>query len=294
MALKAQKRLLDLEHISEYGSVGRMARRAFIGDIGMLPGEGADELPVAIEAQALLVQCYETAGCLAAMGFVTVSTEHLALRNGMPVGKGKFCPDAVVAAHALLVDLNTLELLLRTLVQLVAVSAADLTQSMITEGPILHIGHGVGAVALETEHGKGRCRQILKWDEFGRITLLISGSIDELRVYGLAAGSVTGLTVYEGHFRPLNLLLSVNTFRQERRRLIVIVARFEASLVAHVISKERAHQHFFILPHGHHRTTGLHGSAGNGQPDRRQDESENGSLTQDIQRQPRHGSFTPF
>lgn len=121
MALKAQKRFLDLEHVSEYGPVRRMARRALIGDISMLPGEGADELPVAIEAQAFLVQCHEAAGSLAPMGFVTVGTEHPALRNGVSGGKGKSRPDAIVATHALLVDLSTLQLLLRALVQFVTV-----------------------------------------------------------------------------------------------------------------------------------------------------------------------------
>jgi len=97
MTLKAQERFLDLEHVSEHGPVGRMTRRALIGDIGMLPGEGADKLPVAIQTQALLVQCNEAAGSLAPMGFVTVGTEHPALGNGMPGGKGKIRPDAIVA-----------------------------------------------------------------------------------------------------------------------------------------------------------------------------------------------------
>jgi hypothetical protein len=98
-----------------------MARCTLIGDIGMLPGKGADKLPVAIDTQGLLVQGHEAAGSLAPMGFVAIGTEHFALRNGMPVNKGKFRPDAIVAAHALLVDLGTFELLLRALVQFVAV-----------------------------------------------------------------------------------------------------------------------------------------------------------------------------
>jgi len=121
MALKAQERFLDLEHVSEHGPVRRMARRTLIGDIGMFPGKGTNELPVAIDTQGLLVQCHEAAGSLAPMGFVAVGAKHLALWNGMPVNKGKFRPDDVVATHALLVDLHTLQLLLRALVQLVAV-----------------------------------------------------------------------------------------------------------------------------------------------------------------------------
>jgi hypothetical protein len=156
MALKAQERFLDLEHVSEHGSMGRVARRTLIGNIGMLPCKGADDLPVAIDAQALLVYCHEAAGSLAPVRFVTVGAEHPAFRNGVSVGIRKIRSGAVVAAQALLVDLNTLQLLLRTLVQLVAVRAADLIQSVITERPVLHVGHGVGAVALETEHGKGR------------------------------------------------------------------------------------------------------------------------------------------
>jgi hypothetical protein len=107
MALKAQERFLDFEHVSEYGPMRRMACSALIGDIGMLPGEGSDKLPMAVQTQALLVQCHETAGSLAPMGFVAVGTEHLALRNRMPGGKGKIRPDAIVTAQALLVDLST-------------------------------------------------------------------------------------------------------------------------------------------------------------------------------------------
>jgi len=121
MALKAQERFLDFEHVSEYGSVRRMAGSTLIGDISMLPRKGAYKLPVAVDTQALLVQRHETAGSLAPMGFVTVGTEHIALRYGVSGRKGKFGPDTIVATHALLVDLNTLELLLRALVQLVAV-----------------------------------------------------------------------------------------------------------------------------------------------------------------------------
>ena len=98
-----------------------MARRAIIGDIGMLPGKGTDDLPMAIDAQALLVQRHETAGSLAPVGFMAISTEHLALGDRMPGGKGKFHPYAIVATHALLADLHTFQLLLRTFVELVAV-----------------------------------------------------------------------------------------------------------------------------------------------------------------------------
>jgi hypothetical protein len=116
MALKAQERFLDLEHVSEHGPVRRMARRALIGDIGMFPGKGANELPVAIDTQGLLIKCHETAGSLAPVRFVTVGAKHLALWNGMPVNKGKCRPDAIVATQTLLVDLLILQLLLRAFV----------------------------------------------------------------------------------------------------------------------------------------------------------------------------------
>jgi hypothetical protein len=116
MALKAQERFLDLEHVSEHGPVRRMARRALIGDIGMLPGKRANELPMAIDTKSLLVQCHKAAGSLAPMGFVAVGAKHLALWNGMPVNKGKCRPDAIVATQTLLVDLLILQLLLRAFV----------------------------------------------------------------------------------------------------------------------------------------------------------------------------------
>jgi len=147
-------------------------------------------------------------------------------------------------------------------------------------------------VALETEHGKGRRRQPLERNELGSIASTVL--TDEIRLYGLAAGTMAGLTVDEGHFRPLDLLLAVDTFHQERRRLIVVVARFETGLVAYIISEKRADQHSFIFPHGNYGTTGLHGCAGNDQSNCRKDESENGSFTQDLQHQPRHVPFTPF
>jgi hypothetical protein len=147
-------------------------------------------------------------------------------------------------------------------------------------------------VAFETEHGKGRRRQPLEGNELGRIAATVLA--DEIRVYGLAAGTVAGLTVNEGHFRPFYFLVAVDTFHQELGRLIVVVARFEAGLVADIISEKRTDQHPFIFPHGNHGTTGLHGCAGNDQSDCRKDDSESGSLTQYTQHQPRHGPITPF
>jgi len=163
---------------------------------------------------------------------------------------------------------------------------------VITEGPVLHVGHGVGAVTFETKHGKGRCRQSLEGDEFCGITTAVLG--DEIRFYGLTAGTVAGLTVDERHFRPFDLLLTVDAVLQKFGCLIMIVARFETGLVADIIREKRADQHPFVLSHGNHWTTGLHGRAGNDKPGRSQDKPESGSLTQDLQHQPRHDHFTPF
>ena len=107
MTLKTQKRLLDLEHISKYGPMRRMARRTLIGDISVLPGEGTDKLPVAVKTQPFLVQRNEAAGSLAAMGFMTIGAEHPALRNRMSCGEGKFRPDSIMASQAFPVDLHT-------------------------------------------------------------------------------------------------------------------------------------------------------------------------------------------
>ena len=143
MTLKAKKRFLDLEHVSEYGPMGRMALGAFVGDIRVFPGKWPDELSVTVKAQALLIQRYQSPGSLAAMGFVAVGTKHLPFRHGVPCSEGKFRSDTIVTPHALLVYLFTFKFLLGTFVQLVAVRTADLTKGVVAKGPVLHIRHGV-------------------------------------------------------------------------------------------------------------------------------------------------------
>jgi hypothetical protein len=124
-----------------------------------------------------------------------------------------------VTAHALLVDLGPFQLLLRVFVEFVTVRAADLAQG-------------------KTQHGKCRRGQGLEGDELGIIAPVVL--FDKARFQGLAAGTVAGLTVDEGHFGPLDLLLAVNTAGQELRCLIVIVTRLKTGLIAHIICEKRS------------------------------------------------------
>jgi hypothetical protein len=240
--------------------VGRMTCGAFIGNIRMLPGKGADELAVAVKAKPFLVHRHKTSWSLAPMGFMAVCAQHPAFRNRVPGSEGEFRSDGVMATHALPVDLGTFELLLTAQVQLVAVRTADLTQGVVAEGPVLHVGHGVRAVALETEHGKGCGGQPFKGDELGCIALTVL--VDKVRLDGFAARAMTGLTVDEGHIRPLDLLLPVDTSGEEFSCLIVLVAGLETCLVSHVVRKKGPDEYLLVFPHGNHGTAGFHGRTG--------------------------------
>ena len=62
VALQAQKRFLDLEHVRKYRPVWRVAYSAVIRCAGVLPGEGSDEMSVAFQAQALFIQRHQAPG----------------------------------------------------------------------------------------------------------------------------------------------------------------------------------------------------------------------------------------
>lgn len=192
---------------------------------------------MAVQAEAFLIHRLDAFYILAPVGFVTIAAEHLPLRHGVPRGEGESGLYILMAPKTQRIDLISLYLLPGTLVQLVTVGAGDFAPGVMAEGPVLHVGHGVGAVALETEHGTGRCGQRLEGNELGIIAPVVL--FDKIRFQGLAAGAVAGLTVDEGHFGPLDPLLAVNTARQELSCLIVIVAGLETGLVTHIISEKR-------------------------------------------------------
>jgi hypothetical protein len=240
MALQAQERFLDIQHVRKYRPVGRVASGALIGHVRMLPGKGADELSVTAYAQPPLVHGSQALWVLGAVGFVTVHAQHLALRNRVAGHVGKGSANTLVAPHALLVDIRPFKFLAGAFMQLMAVRAADLGSGVIAEGPVLHVGHGVRAVAFEAKHGKGRGWQFTEGNVLGVVTLVVFGNV--IGVDGFTAGTVARLTVDEGHIGALYFLLTVDAFGKKRRILVMEMARFEACLIAHVIGKKRAHQ----------------------------------------------------
>ncbi len=135
-----------------------MTGGALVGHVRMLPREGADELPMAIDAQPPLVHSLQAHSVLGPVGIVAIDTQHPAFWNRVMRNVGKGHADPVMATHALIVNVSPFEFLTGTLVQLVAIRTGNLRPGVSAEGPVLHAGHGVGAVAFETEHGKGRCR----------------------------------------------------------------------------------------------------------------------------------------
>jgi len=289
VALQAEERFLDLQHIRKHRSVWRVAGGALIGDIGMFPGEGADELPVAADAQPSLIHGSQALGVLGAVSFVTVHAQHLTLRNRVAGCIAESRAHTFVAPHALLADIRPFQFLAGALVQLMAIRAADLASGMIAEGPVLHIGHGVGTVAFEAEHGLGRRRQLTERNVLSVVTLVVLS--DVIGVDRLAARSMARLAVDEGHIGPLHFLLTVDAFGKECLVLVVEMTCFQTGLITYVISEKRTHQNPLVLSHGDDGPATFHIGAGIGQQGYRQDDPEDGCLVQGPSHQPRHGAF---
>ena len=84
VALQTEERFLIGEQIGEDGTVGVVTDHTVVGEVGMFKGEWADELPVAVDAEAFNIHRFDIRGVSRAVRIMAIGAKHNAIRNRVP------------------------------------------------------------------------------------------------------------------------------------------------------------------------------------------------------------------
>ena len=140
MTLHAEEGLGHLEQGLVRRAMGVMAVDAVLCNIGVFVNEGALVFHVAAGAGVLDAVTDQGFVLSRPMGVVAVGTDHFVLVDRMVGELGELHPDLLVTGLAELFLFVTTHLLLRSLVQLVAVKTAHVTVGMGAGCPVVQVG----------------------------------------------------------------------------------------------------------------------------------------------------------
>jgi len=131
---------------------------AIFGNITMFVCKGAAFLHVAARAHIARGNTLEHAGLARSMGIVAIETAHLAFPDRMMGKQVELGPDIRMAAIAELGHFVSADLLLRSLMELVARETTQIIECMNAGGPVCQDRHGCSRMALEADQ-----RLCLRW-----------------------------------------------------------------------------------------------------------------------------------
>ena len=129
-----------------------MAVGALFGDVGMLVDEGPLVFHVASSAQSFGRYALEILAVGRKVRVMAVSAGHLVFRNGVMRKLRELYLDLGVAAGAELFLVVAADFLLRPFMQLVAVKAADIVESVRAGVPAGQVWSGCCRMAMQAEH----------------------------------------------------------------------------------------------------------------------------------------------